>query len=116
MKPDTRDNLNLALTIIGVCLIPLCGAYFKSELNRTTAEITGHSDSNVAGLKQSITENYETRSDHAADTAKISEWNKSLAQGQKDLAAKVDLNNVEQRLAIQHLGDKLDTLSNKKNP
>ena len=110
MNQGLKDNLNLALTIIGVLLIPLCAALFNSKVETAVATVTAHSDANVALLKQSITENYETQIAHASDMSAMKEWNKTLQLGQRDLSDKVDKNNVEQRLATQHISDKLDNI------
>lgn len=110
MKPETRDNLNLVATVIGVVMIPLAGAFLNSKLETTTAQITAHSDANVAALKQAITEQYETQAAHKTDMNSMTEWNKTISQSQRDLSDKVDKNNVEQRLAIQHVSDKIESL------
>ena len=108
MNPNLRDNLNLGLTVLAVLLIPLCAALFNSKIETATTTVTAHSDANVAILKQSITENFETQVAHTTDMAAMKEWNKTLQSGQRELSEKVDKNNVEQRLAIQHIADKID--------
>jgi hypothetical protein len=115
MNPNLRDNLNLALTVLGVLLIPLCAALFNSKIETAVTAVTAHSDANIAILKQSITENYETQLSHTSDMSAMKEWNKTLQLGQRDLSDKVDKNNVEQRLATQHISDKLDNLILEKN-
>ena len=106
--------------VIGV--IAVCGFLYsiksdvssvRSEMKEQTAAITAHSDNNLAVLKQSITEQYETQASHKIDIDSMSAWNKTLSQGQRDLSDKVDKNNVEQRLAIQHVEDKLDNIATK---
>ncbi len=100
-----RETINLFVTILTPVLLGL-GAYaFNAKLDTVKSDLTGHSDANVAGLKQAITESYETQAAHKGDMDAMTTWNKTLAQGQRDLSDKVDRNNVEQRLAIQHLGD-----------
>lgn len=105
LKPETRDNINLIVTVLAFLLIPCGGAFLNAKMDTQTATITAHSDANVAALKQSITEQYETQGSHKADMDALTVVNKTLWQGQRDLSDKVDKNNVEQRLAIQHLGD-----------
>jgi hypothetical protein len=58
------------------------------------SDLTAHSDANVAGLKQAITENFETQAAHAADIAKISNWTQKLQDGQND-----------EKQAVLHLSD-----------
>jgi len=109
MKPETRDNINLVVTVLAFLLIPIGGAYLTAKMDAQTAVVNAHSDANVAALRQSITENYETAAAHKTDMDGITSANKSLWQGQRDLSDKVDKNNIEQRLAIQHLGDVIQT-------
>lgn len=47
-----------------------------------------------AALRQAITETYETQSAHAVDMHMLTDWTKTIQQGQ-----------TEQKLAIQHLTD-----------
>ena len=119
MKPETRDTLNLGATIvtaivavIAAITIPLAAGYFNTKIENVTQRIdlateqmTSHSDSNVSALKQAITETYETQAAHKTDMDVLTAQSRNLWQGQRDLADKVDKNNVEQRLSIQHLGD-----------
>ena len=97
--------------IIGVVTIPLAYGYFNSRIDNVTSTITAHSDSNVAALKQTMTESYETQAAHKLDIDAMTSWNKTMALGQQNLSDKFDKNNVETRLAIQHLGDQLDHIS-----
>jgi hypothetical protein len=116
IKPEIRDNLNLLITFLAFLLIPAGGAFLNSKMDTQTATITAHSDAAVAALKQSITENYETASAHKTDMDALTVVNKTLWQGQRDLSDKVDKNNVEQRLAIQHLGDMIQIGNNQTKP
>ena len=110
IKPELRENLNLLITAAAFLLIPIGGGYLKSQMDTQTATITAHSDANVAALKQSITESYETQAAHKSDIESMAAWNKTLAAGQQSLADKVDKNNIEERLAIQSVSDKISNL------
>lgn len=53
-------------------------------------------DLKVAALRQNVTDTFETQTAHSTDMKTLSEWTRSIAQGQ-----------TEQKLAIQHLTDVL---------
>jgi hypothetical protein len=102
-------------TILTPIIISLGVWGFNAKTDSVQSTLTAHSDANVATLKQAITESYETQIAHSKDMDAMSVWNKALAQGQHDLSDKVDKNNVEQRLAIQHVSDKIESLTSHSN-
>lgn len=106
-----KDNINMFFTVLTPFVIGLGVWGFNSKLDSVKSDLSAHSDSNVSSLKQAITETYETQAAHGHDMETMSTWNKALAQGQRDLSDKVDKNNVEQRLAIQHVSDKIENLN-----
>ncbi len=109
------EKLNLAVTILTPIVAALIGGWLTLKIQNSSQEVQAHSDANLAALKQSITESFETQAAHAADVTSLKQWNQTVSQNVKDLSTTVQQNNVEQRLAIQHLGDKLDSISTKQN-
>ncbi len=100
--------------ILGVCAV--CAflysiksdvASVRSDMIVQTGLLTAHSDANVAQLKQTMTEQYETQASHKQDMDAVTSWNRVITQNQRDLSDKFDKNNVDIRMAIQHLGDML---------
>ena len=106
----SKENFNLLVTVLTPVICALLGFGFFAKLDSVKSDLTAHSDSNVSTLKQVITETYETQAAHKSDMDSMTAWNRTLAQGQRDLSDKVDKNNVEQRLAIQHVSDKIESL------
>lgn len=110
-----KDNINMFFTILTPVIISLGVWGFNAKVDGVKSDLTAHSDANVSTLKQAITESFETQSAHSKDMDAMTVWNKTLSQGQRDLSDKVDKNNVEQRLAIQHVSDKIESLTSHSN-
>jgi uncharacterized membrane protein len=96
MKPETRDNLNLAVTILAFVMIPVAGAFLNSKLDTQTATITAHSDAAVSSLKQEMTDKFETKDSHNADLQAVKDWNRTIS-------TKVDTDHEQTMAALgQH--------------
>ena len=100
----SKENLNLFITFFTPVFIAVCGVAFYSKLDTVRGDVLAHSDANVAALKQTITENYETQTAHAQDMQKIGDWTQKIQAAQN-----------AQNLSIQHLTDVISTQQKSNN-
>ncbi len=99
------ELINNIVTVLTFLLIPFVGWVVLGKIDESLKDGNAHTDSAVATLKQSITENYETQTAHAADISAMKQWNQNLNESVKSLSQTVNDDHVATSVAIQQLTD-----------